>query len=141
MPMTTDQDRQLMFASIRLMICVGHADGYMGEKELARIYQLVDSEHFSLRERQILMDDVDEPKQPETIIADMADLSRVQKLSLLRKLYQIALIDRKLTAAEQREIRRIGRLLGIEEEKLQQVEDWILEGILWRERWKQIVGD
>nr|WP_194246881.1 TerB family tellurite resistance protein [Brevibacillus borstelensis] len=130
-----------MFASIRLIICVGHADGYIGNKEVSRIHELVNSEHFTLRERQILMDDMDYPKQPETIVKDMVDLSLPEKLGLLRQLYKIALVDQKLSLAETLEIRRISCLLGISEEKQKQVEEWIVEGIQWRDRWKEIVGE
>jgi uncharacterized tellurite resistance protein B-like protein len=137
----TDKEKQLSFTSIRLMICVGHADGYMGAKEMGRIHQLVNSEHFTLRERQILMDDLDDPKRPEVIVADMVDLSHSEKLILLRQLYQIALIDRKLSAAEEQQIRRIACLLGIPDGKQREVEEWIYEGIQWRERWKLIVGE
>ncbi|CAJ1001824.1 MULTISPECIES: DUF533 domain-containing protein [Bacillales] len=137
----TEKDKQILFASIRLMICVGHADGYIGNKELTRIQEIVNSEHFTLKERQILMDDMDYPKRPETIVADLMDLTRAEKLMLLRKLYRIALIDHKLSQAETNEIRRIARLLGIPEGKIAQVEAWIEEGIRWRERWKKIVDD
>ncbi|WP_126425697.1 DUF533 domain-containing protein [Brevibacillus marinus] len=141
MPAIAETDKHILFQSIRLMICVGHADGYMGEKEIGRIYRIVESEHFTLRERQVIMDDIDNPKRPEQLVADMADLTRTEKLRLLRYLYHIAVADRKLTTAEKQEIRRIARLLGIEQEKLQQVEDWIIEGIHWKERWQKIVGE
>lgn len=137
----TDKDKHILFASIRLMICVGHADGYVGEKEVNRIFGLVNSEHFTLRERQILMDDLDYPKSPELIVADMADLTLGEKLALLRQLYKIALVDRKLSPAEEKEIRRIACLLGISADKQRQVEEWIYEGIQWRERWKHIVEE
>jgi uncharacterized tellurite resistance protein B-like protein len=137
----TEKDKQILFASIRLMICVGHADGYIGNKEVTRIQEMVNSEHFTLKERQILMDDMDYPKRPETIVADMVDLTRTEKLMLLRQLYRIALIDHKLSPAETNEIRRIARLLGIPEEKVVQVEEWIEEGIRWRDRWKKIVDE
>jgi uncharacterized tellurite resistance protein B-like protein len=137
----TDKDKQMLFTSIRLMICVGHADGYMGAKEMNRIHELVNAEHFTLRERQILMDDLDDPKRPEVIVADMVDLSHSEKLTLLRQLYQIALIDRKLSVPEAQQIRRIACLLGIPDVKQREVEEWIYEGIQWRERWKLIVGE
>jgi uncharacterized tellurite resistance protein B-like protein len=137
----TEKDKHILFASIRLIICVGHADGYIGNKEVSRIHELVNSEHFTLRERQILMDDMDYPKQPETIVKDMVDLSLPEKLGLLRQLYKIALVDQKLSLAETLEIRRISCLLGISEEKQKQVEEWIVEGIQWRDRWKEIVGE
>ncbi|USG67304.1 TerB family tellurite resistance protein [Brevibacillus ruminantium] len=135
----TEKDKRILFASIRLMICVGHADGYIGMKEVDRIHELVNSEHFTLRERQILMDDMDYPKQPESIVADMVDLTHTEKLMLLRQLYKIALIDHKLSLAETREIRRISCLLGISQDKQVQVEEWIKEGIEWRDRWKSII--
>lgn len=136
-----EKDKQLLFTSIRLMICVGHADGWMGEKEVSRIYELVDIEPFSLRDRQMLMNDIDEPKSPETIVADMVDMTPAEKLTILRKLYHIALIDRKLSGKEETEIKRIACLLGIPHEKQQEVEDWVYEGIRWRERWQQIVQE
>ncbi len=137
----SEKDKHILFTSIRLMICVGHADGYMSQKEMNRIYQMVEKEHFSLRERQILMNDIDEPKQPEAVVADLVLLSKQEKLTLLRQLYQIAIADRNLSDSERRQIRRIADLLQIDRPKQQQVEDWIMEGICWRDRWKQIVGD
>jgi uncharacterized tellurite resistance protein B-like protein len=137
-----EKDKQLLFASIRLMICVGHADGYMGQKEISRIYEIVEKEpSFTLRDRQVLMDDIDVPKSPEKIVADMVTLTLAEKLTLLRQLYHIALVDRKLTPAEEKEIRRIACLLGITEQKQREVEQWVYEGIHWRERWQQIVGE
>jgi uncharacterized tellurite resistance protein B-like protein len=137
---STEKEKRLFFASIRLMICVGHADGYMGEKEVNRIYQLVEGKHFTLQERRILMSDLDDPKSPESIVRGMS-MTPAEKLTILRQLYQIALIDRKLSPAEEREIRRIACLLDIPEEKQRQVEEWIYEGISWRNRWEEIVGE
>lgn len=141
MPALADMDKTILFNSIRLMICVGHADGYMSEKEIGYIYRIVESEYFNLRERQIIMDDIDNPKQPEQLVAELGNLSQVEKLRLLRYLYHIAVADQKITSSEKLEIRRIAKLLGIEPEKLQQVEDWVIEGIHWKERWKKIVGE
>ncbi len=138
---TNVKDKNILFTSIRLMICVGHADGYMGEKERSSIYQMVNSEHFNLRERQILMDDMDDPKSAEVLLADVQELEPSAKLTILRQMYHIALVDGKLSGAEQLEIRRIASLLGIREEKQTQVEAWIYEGMAWRERWQEIVGE
>jgi uncharacterized tellurite resistance protein B-like protein len=137
---STEKEKRLLFASLRLMICVGHADGYMGEKEVNRIYQMVEGKHFTLQERRILMNDLDDPKSPESIVSGMI-MTEAEKLTLLRQLYQMALIDRKLSPAEEREIRRIACLLGITEEKQRQVELWIKDGIAWRKRWEEIVGE
>lgn len=136
-----EKDKQILFASIRLMICVGHADGYIGNKEVNRIHEMVNSEHFTLKERQILMDDMDYPKRPEDIVRDLVDLSQTEKLVMMRKLYHMALIDRKLSPKESKEIARIACLIGISEEKQAQVEEWITDGIKWRERWNEIVAE
>ncbi|WNC17771.1 DUF533 domain-containing protein [Brevibacillus brevis] len=136
-----EKDKQILFASIRLMICVGHADGYIGNKEVNRIHEMVNSEHFTLKERQILMDDMDYPKRPEDIVRDLVDLSQTEKLVMMRKLYHMALIDRKLSPKESKEIARIACLIGISEEKQAQVEEWIIDGIKWRERWNEIVAE
>ncbi|WP_082910179.1 DUF533 domain-containing protein [Brevibacillus brevis] len=135
------KDKHILFASIRLMICVGHADGYIGNKEIDRIHEIVNSEHFTLKERQILMDDLDYPKRPEAIVEDLVAMTQAEKLVMMRKLYHMALIDRKLSASETKEIARIACLIGISEEKQRQVEEWIREGIAWRERWKDIVEE
>jgi uncharacterized membrane protein YebE (DUF533 family) len=89
----TEKDKQILFASIRLMICVGHADGYIGNKEMNRITEIVNSEHFTLKERQILMDDMDYPKRPEVIVEDLVDLTQAEKLVMMRKLYHMALME------------------------------------------------
>ncbi|GED59106.1 DUF533 domain-containing protein [Brevibacillus formosus] len=143
MPVYTkiEKDKHILFASIRLMICVGHADGYIGNKEMDRIHEIVNSEHFTLKERQILMDDMDYPKRPEVIVEDLVAMTQAEKLVMMRKLYHMALIDRKLSASETKEIARIACLIGISEEKQRQVEEWIREGIVWRERWKDIVEE
>ncbi|MGC5326660.1 DUF533 domain-containing protein [Brevibacillus sp. SYSU BS000544] len=141
MPLSNEKDKHIFFTSIRLMICVGHADGYISQKEISRIYQMVEKEHFTLRERQILTSDIDEPKQPESIVEDLGFLSKLEKLTLLRQLYHMAIADRNLTESERDQIQHIANLLKIEPEKLQQVEEWIMEGVSWRERWKQIVAE
>lgn len=141
MPISSDKDKQIFFTSIRLMICVGHADGYISQKEISRIYQMVEKEHFTLRERQILTSDIDEPKQPESIVEDLGLLSRLEKLTLLRQLYHMAIADRNLSGSERDQIRRISDLLEIDPGKQQQVEEWIMEGVSWRDRWKQIVAE
>ncbi|TKI54501.1 TerB family tellurite resistance protein [Brevibacillus antibioticus] len=137
----TEKDKHILFASIRLMICVGHADGYIGNKEIDRIHEIVNSEHFTLKERQILMDDMDYPKRPEVIVEDLVAMTQAEKLVMMRKLYHMALIDRKLSPSETKVIARIACLIGISEEKQRQVEEWIREGIVWRERWKDIVEE
>jgi len=137
----TEKDKHISFASIRLMICVGHADGYIGNKEMSRIQELVNTEHFTLKERQILMDDMDYPKRPEVILEDMVDLTPVEKLTMMRKLYHMALLDQKLSMPESDAIRRIACMLGIPAEKQRQVEEWVKEGIRWRESWKEIVEE
>jgi len=136
-----EKEKNILFASIRLMICVGHADGYIGNKELSRIQELVNAEHFTLKERQILMDDMDYPKQPEVIVQDLIDLTLEEKLMIMRMLYRMALIDRKLSDLENEEIHRIAGLLGISPEKRRQVEEWIKEGLEWRERWNEIIAE
>ena len=136
-----EKEKHILFASIRLMICVGHADGYIGNKEINRIHEMVNTEHFTLKERQVLMDDMDYPKRPEVIIQDLIDLTLEEKLMIMRMLYRMALIDRKLSRMEIEEIRRIAGLLGISPDKQQQVEEWIKEGIEWRERWNEIVAE
>ncbi|ASJ54917.1 hypothetical protein BP422_15910 [Brevibacillus formosus] len=143
MPVYTkiEKDKHILFASIRLMICVGHADGYIGNKEMDRIHEIVNSEHFTLKERQILMDDMDYPKRPEVIVEDLVAMTQTEKLVMMRKLYHMALIDRRLSPSETKEIARIACLIGISEEKQRQVEEWIREGIVWRERWKDIVEE
>lgn len=137
----TEKEKRSLFASIRLMICVGHADGYMGEKEVNHIYQLVEGKHFTLRERQILMNDLENPKTPESIVSEMILMNQTEKLTLLRQLYQFALVDRKIKPVEEQEIKRIACLLGISEEKQREVEAWIYEGIAWRNRWEEIIGE
>jgi len=137
----SEKDKQILFTSIRLMICVGHADGYIGNKEMNRIHELVNSEHFTLKERQILMDDMDDPKRPEVIVEDLMDLSLSEKLMIMRKLYHMALIDHKLSPKEANAIGRIACLIGISKEKQEQVEEWIIDGIRWRERWDHIVAE
>lgn len=138
---TVEEEKQILFHSIRLMICVGHADGYMSGKELSRIYRMVESQHFTLRERQIIMDDLDHPKHPDVMAREMAHLPRSEKLKLLRHLYQVAIADRKLSEKETAMIRNIAALLQIETEIQEQVEAWVLEGIERQERWRRIVGE
>ncbi|RNB68290.1 TerB family tellurite resistance protein [Brevibacillus invocatus] len=137
----TEKEKHISFASIRLMICVGHADGYIGNREMSRIHELVNSEHFTLKERQILMDDMDYPKRPEVILEDMVDLTPTEKLVMMRKLYHMALIDQRLSMQESEAIRRIASMMGIPQEKQRQVEEWVRVGIKWRESWKDIVEE
>ncbi|WP_134686459.1 tellurite resistance TerB family protein [Brevibacillus migulae] len=137
----TEKEKRSLFASIRLMICVGHADGYMGEKEVNHIYQLVEGKHFTLRERQILMNDIDHPKSPESIVSEMILMNQTEKLTLLRQLYHFALVDRKMKPVEEQEIKKIACLLGISPEKQREVEEWIHHGIAWRSRWEEIIGE
>lgn len=141
MDTVTEKEKKILFVSIRLMICVGHADGYIGEKEVNWIYQQVEGTHFSLRERQILMNDIDVPKTPASIIAELIPMTLQEKLILLRQLYHFALVDRKIRPTEEAAIKEIAALLEISEEKQAIVAAWIAEGIEWKKRWEDIVAE
>lgn len=127
---------------IRLLICVAQADGYIDEVEKEWIFRHVQQELFSVRERQIFHDDIENPKDCRLLAEGISSLLNWnEKMMLIRKLFKLACSDKKISIEEKEVIYQIASILEIEEEKTKQVENWIVDGMKWLERWEEILAE
>lgn len=127
---------------IRLLICVAQSDGYLDNDEKENIFRQVHLDMFSVRERQIFHDDIENPKEPIAIAREVGPyLSYDAKLVLTRKMFKLAVMDDGLTEDERIVIYQIAECLGLEEEKIGQIEHWVVDGLNWLSRWDTIMSD
>ncbi|WP_051331145.1 DUF533 domain-containing protein [Aneurinibacillus terranovensis] len=127
---------------IRLLICVAQADGYLDKEEKEKIFQQVHLDMFSVRERQIFHDDIENPKDPIAIANEVGPhLSYHAKLMLTRKMFKLADMGEGLTEEETTAIYQIARCLGLKEEKIREIEHWVVEGMAWIARWDEIAAE
>lgn len=126
---------------IRLLICVAQADGYLDEIEQEKIFRQVNLDIFSVRERQIFHDDLEYPKDPKELAEQLSPyITQEEKMILIRKMFKLVAMEKRMTAEERRMIFVIGRELGIQEETITEIEHWVMEGAAWISRWDAIVG-
>jgi uncharacterized tellurite resistance protein B-like protein len=126
---------------IRLLICVAQADGYLDESEKERIFHQVNLDIFTVRERQIFHDDIENPKKPTDLAEEVSPyLSQEDKLMLIRKMFKLAALDKDITEEEKETVYLIAQSLGIEAEKVKAVEHWVKEGVSWAAKWKVIIS-
>jgi uncharacterized membrane protein YebE (DUF533 family) len=127
---------------IRLLICVAQADGYLDEDEKKNIFRQVHLKTFSVRERQMFHDDIENPKEPVSIAREVGPhLSYPEKLTLTRKMFKLAAMDGGLIEGERTAIYQIAECLGIRDMKVREIEEWILEGVDWLSKWESIASD
>ena len=126
---------------IRLLSCAAQADGYLDEIEQEKIFRQVNLDIFSVRERQIFHDDLEYPKDPKELAEQLSPyINDEEKMMLLRKMFKLVAMEKRMTAEERRMIFTIGCELGISEDKIIEIEHWIMEGVAWISRWDEIVG-
>ncbi|AMA73710.1 MULTISPECIES: DUF533 domain-containing protein [Aneurinibacillus] len=136
----TDAASHPKLYEIRLLICVAQADGYMDEEEKERIFQQVNLDTFTVRERQIFHDDLENPKDPKALALEVSPyLTTLEKMMLIRKMFKLASLDKEIVSEEIALIYSIGQALGLALDKIKEIEQWVREGIAWMARWENIV--
>jgi uncharacterized membrane protein YebE (DUF533 family) len=136
----TDAASHPKLYEIRLLICVAQADGYLDDEETERIFHQVNLDIFTVRERQVFHDDLENPKNPVELAQEVTPyLSELDKMMLIRKMFKLAALDEEIAQEEIAVIYVIGKELGIAESKIKEIEDWVIEGINWNSRWENIV--
>lgn len=137
----TDAATHPKLYEIRLLICVAQADGYLDDEEMERIFHQVNLDIFTVRERQVFHDDLENAKDPEVLAREVSPyLSVPEKMVLLRKMFKLAALDKDIAKEEISVIYTIGHALDITRSKIEQVESWVMEGISWLRRWDSIAG-
>jgi uncharacterized tellurite resistance protein B-like protein len=137
----TDAASHPKLYEIRLLICVAQADGYLDEEEKERIFHQVNLDIFTVRERQILHDDLEHPKNPEELAQEVCPyLTMPEKMMLIRKMFKLASLDKEITQEEIVVIYLIGETLGLTRDKIAEIQEWVVEGMAWLLRWENIVA-
>jgi uncharacterized membrane protein YebE (DUF533 family) len=137
----TDAASHPKLYEIRLLICVAQADGYLDEEEKERIFHQVNLDIFTVRERQMLHDDLEHPKNPEELAQEVCPyLTMPEKMMLIRKMFKLASLDKEMTQEEIVVIYLIGETLGLTRDKIAEIQEWVVEGIAWLLRWENIVA-
>jgi uncharacterized tellurite resistance protein B-like protein len=137
----TDAASHPKLYEIRLLICVAQADGYLDEEEKERIFHQVNLDIFTVRERQMLHDDLEHPKNPEELAQEVCPyLTMPEKMMLIRKMFKLASLDKEITQEEIVVIYLIGETLGLTRDKIAEIQEWVVEGMAWLLRWENIVA-
>lgn len=127
---------------IRLLICVAQADGYIDDIEKECIFRQVQQELYSVKERQIFHDDIENPKDWKLLAQEVAPLINwSDKMFLIRKLFKLATKDNLLQKEETEMIYQIAQIIGIDHMKIKEIENWVIEGMDWSARWRKIVQE
>jgi uncharacterized tellurite resistance protein B-like protein len=121
-------------AFIKLLFYLARIDGELSQGELSLIQQHaidlgVDSSQFF---------------GDNTIILNLEEILKevthpVSKNAIMLELINLAYADKSYTDNERRGIRYIGGLLGVKEEKLCEIEQWVQEGIVWADKGLTII--
>lgn len=126
---------------IRLLICAAQADGYLDDIEQEKIFRQVNLDIFSVRERQIFHDDLEYPKNPKDLASELSPyITDEEKMLLIRKMFKLVAMEKVMTNEERRMIFTTGCELGIQDEKIKEIEQWVMEGVAWISRWDVITG-
>lgn len=127
-------------SGIRLLICVAQADGYVDDMEKEWIYHQVGQDVFSVRDRQVFHDDMENPKDWKVLAEEICPLlTRKDKLLLIRKLFKLAALDKHIKVEEKKMIYEISHTIKVEVDKIEQIENWVMDGINWISEWDQIL--
>jgi len=107
---------------------------------MERIFRQVNLDIFTVRERQVFHDDLENPKNPEDLAREVSPyLSEPEKMMLVRKMFKLATLDKEIAQEEVTMVYLIGRALGLIDSKIKEIETWVMEGINWLARWENIV--
>lgn len=65
----------------------------------------------------------------------------VAKRTIIMELINMAYVDGAYCTQEKADIRKIATVMGLEEKTLQQIENWVAEGIEHAQKWQQLLEE
>lgn len=126
----TDEQKKVFLKAL-LFAC--KADGKVDEKEVRYIKRTADK---------YKIDDIKKIFEPITEDQFFEELScfseRKWALELIKGIFKISLSDYDLSDSELDFIYRIGHKLGIDSTKIEEINNWVLDYIVWQEQGKII---
>lgn len=116
------------------LLCLSGVDGHTDQEEIDYIAQAAKIQNIAN------FAEIDNYANADEVIANVREYItyRPLALELLREMYTLAHIDNVLSDEETLFIGKIGLAMGIEIEKIEQISEWIVEHIIWREQAKLI---
>ena len=120
-------------AFFQALVCLSGVDGHTDKEEIDYITKTAQNHNVVDFTEICNFTDIDDVIENVKIINN-----RPLALELLRELCTLAHVDNVLSDEETLFIGKIGLAMGIEIEKIEQISEWIVEHIIWREQAKLI---
>lgn len=126
----TIEEKTIFF---RVLFHLADSDGITNENELEFIRNAAKAQGIgNLEELQNLSDE-------EKILQDVKIIkNRHLALELIREMCMLSHVDNILSDEETLFIGKVGIALGVEMEKIEQISNWVIDHIFWREQAKYI---
>lgn len=130
LPSATPEQKKIFF---QVLVCLSGVDGHTDDEEIDYITKAAQAHNVTDFEEICDFTDADE------VIANVKVINnRALALELLREMCTLAHVDSVLSDEETLFIGKIGLAMGIEIDKIEQISQWIVEHIIWREQAKLI---
>lgn len=126
----TPEQKKVFFQAL---VCLSSIDGHTDNDEIDYITKTARANNIT--DFSEICDFVDEK---EVISSARLINNRPLALELLREMCTLAHVDNVLSDEETLLIGKIGRAMGIEIEKIEQISNWVIEHMIWREQAKLI---
>lgn len=130
----TSEEQRIFF--LKALVKMACADGYFDECEKIFISELAqDMQIYSIDIKQII-----ENNEPENVIFQEAEKlnNHTLSLELIKMLCLLSHMDDEMSDRETLFIGQIGQAMGIELEKIEQISNWVIDYLIWREQGKII---
>jgi tellurite resistance protein len=119
------------------LIYLAKADGQVDSDEKA--FFIETGRQLNLAECKLV--ELDELFDAEEYAVELEFENKVQGNLLLQEGVQLCFLDGKYDVEEKAMIAYMGELLLIEEKKIIEIEEWVMEGVEWRERGYSILKE
>ena len=125
------------FNFLKGLIYLAKADGNVDDQE--RNFFLNAAANLNINEKYI--NKLNSLFDTEEYAIELEFSNRVQGRLLLQEGIQLCYLDGKYDIEEQAIIAHMGELLQIDDDTIEKIENWVLEGIQWRERGYAMLRD
>lgn len=124
-------------AFIKLLLYLARIDGELSKEEITAIQQIclelgLDFPHIFEGKEPIVLN-------LEEILQQIS--SPLSKRVIILELVKLAHADKNYTDSEHKSIQYIANILGVSEEKIVEIEEWVQEGVVWFDNGIKIISE
>ena len=130
MQMMTDNQRTVF---LKVLLFASKIDGHVDEQEVGYIKKIATKYKVSDIKR------IFDPVTEEELLDELTCLSeRKWGMELIKELFRLGYTDSNLTEEEIFFIGHVGSKLDIEKSKIEQISNWVIDYLVWKEQGKII---